>query len=141
MKSKFFRAINKCLNTCFKNKPDQKVKRLPQSFITNIKINFNKNYLPKKLIEIYNEYNVIEETFIKDDGVFRGENKKILALEILHMNYGELITAYISSQQFIEDKISISEREGEKLCKLFNFTAENFRDYYSESKGNKSLKN
>ena len=54
-KGRFFKAINDCLRLCVKIT----IKRLPQSYITNISIDYNKQFLDFTLIDLYNYFNLL----------------------------------------------------------------------------------
>ena len=56
-KGKFFKTIHDIMNRCM----TIVVKRLPQFFITNISIEYNKKYFDKTVIQIYQEFNNFPE--------------------------------------------------------------------------------
>jgi hypothetical protein len=132
-KSKAFRTIHEALKNCLK----VKLPRLPQPFITNIKIDFNKTYLEKTIYDIYKEYSIIpsvedylEKGFILDD-------KLPVFKNFLSLTFKEVFESYITSKQYIKDYHHIKKREGEGFAILFNFISKIFVQYYMKSKGNK----
>jgi hypothetical protein len=135
-KSKTFKTIREALKRCLLLKFD----RLPQSFITNIKIEFNKKYLDLTILEIYQEFGIFTSI---NDFVERGlvrENKLGLLKEFLNLTLREVFVAYNSSKQYAKDLFNIREKEGEKFGILYKFISKIFVDYYKYSKGNKQRK-
>jgi hypothetical protein len=62
-KSKFFRAIQESIKKLLSdsnNNSNNNLIRLPQSFITNINIDYNKQFMNKSLLQIYMDLNVIQ---------------------------------------------------------------------------------
>ena len=110
-KGKFFRAIYEGIKLCL----NLRVYRLPQEFITNITIEYNKKYLNKKIIDIYNEFNLlptIKEIMEKKD-------------------------IYTKSNRFKRDIDSIKIDEGKRIAVLYEFVAKNFCVYYLDRKEQK----
>ena len=134
----FSRMISLSLKR-LKNEKCLKVKlpRLPQHFITNIKIDFNKTYINKKIIEIYQENNIIESFDYLINNNLIHSNKEYTLKVFLNLKLKEVIEYYINSKQYIRDYLHIYKREGEKFATLFDFIAHIFIQYYTKSKGNK----
>lgn len=132
-KSKAFKTIHEGIKRCF----TKKLKRLPQEFITNIKIDFNKKYLSKSIIEIYKENNILSSfDEMKAKGSIE-ENKQWALEEFLQMTLKEVFDYYVHSKQFISDYKHIAQREGEKFAMLFYFISNVFIMYYTRAKGNR----
>jgi hypothetical protein len=138
VKAKFFKTIFIALKKCLVD--SNQIRRLPQSFVTNIKIDFNKDCLERSLISIYNKFGmftdldmIIEKQIIKKD-------KKDDFISLLKMQLKDLFDIYLNSEQFINEKEKMADREGRKLSELFEFIARNIVKYYLTSKGNKSKK-
>jgi len=132
-KSKAFKniyeALRKCLNT--------KLGRLPQLFITNIKIDFNKHYLNKSILEIYQEFNIIQSL---EDLVSKGyviESRKKILEDFLNLTFKQVYEYYINSHQFKKDYLQVCEREGQNFAILFSYIAQIFIQYYQKGRGNK----
>jgi len=126
-----YEALKKCLIDVFK------LPRLPQVFITNIKIDFNKHYLNKTILEIYKENNIIMGTDHSFISQYIKSDKKDIFIEFISLSFIEVYIYYITSRQFIRDQEKISKKEGDNLSQLFTFIATNFIEYYTLSKGNK----
>jgi hypothetical protein len=137
-KSKFFRAIQESIKKLLSdsnNNSNNNLIRLPQSFITNINIDYNKQFMNKSLLQIYMDLNVIQN--YKDLFYNSNQNQAFLLNKLLSLTYTELFNHYITSQRFKEDCESIREKEGEKYEILYKYVSNIFIHYYSLSKGNK----
>ena len=135
VKAKVFKTIYEATRRCLID--SFKLQRLPQNFITNIKIDFNKHYLNKTILEIYQEYGII--TSIEDcfqNNLIKPDKKDIFE-ELVFLPFKEAYEFYITSRQYKKDQDKIKRKEGDKIEKLFSFIAYNFINYYSLSKGNK----
>jgi hypothetical protein len=110
--------------------------RLPQLFITNIKIDFNKTYLDRSIYEIYQENGVITsiEEFMEKGYII--EDKIDVFRNFLRLTFREVFESYVASKQYIKDYHHIKKREGEEFAILFNFISKILVQYYTKSKGN-----
>ena len=135
-KSKFFRAVQDSIKKITNDLTQ--VNRLPQSFITNINIDYNKNYMNKTIFEIYRSLNLVnqeKEFFI---GISDENIPKLKSL--LNYTYSQLFNIYTESQRFKEDCEVIREKEGEKFEILYKYVSKIYINYYSLSKGNRPKK-
>ena len=132
-KSKFFRAVQEALKKL--TNESSLINRLPQSFITNINIDYNKKYMNKTLLELYSELKVVQNE--KDFYYGINQERAIYLNQFIHMTYSQLFTNYITSERFMKDCVSIREKEGEKFEILYKYVSKIFIHYYSLSKGNK----
>ena len=135
-KSKFFRAVQDSIKKITNDLTQ--VNRLPQSFITNINIDYNKNYMNKTIFEIYKSLNLVnqeKEFFI---GISQDNIPKLKSL--LNYTYSQLFNIYTESQRFKEDCEVIREKEGEKFEILYKYVSKIYINYYSLSKGNRPKK-
>ena len=132
-KSKFFRAVQESIKK-ITNESIQ-IGRLPQFFITNINIDYNKKYMNKTIIQIYQDLHIIQDE--KDLFVGLSQEKLLQLCKLFRMTYSELFNYYIASQRFKEDCELIRQKEGEKFEILYKYVSKNFIKYYSLSKGNK----
>jgi hypothetical protein len=133
-KSKAFRTIHEALKNCLKIK----LLRLPQNFITNIKIDFNKKYLNKTILEIYKEHGIIESI---EDYIEKGyllENKIDLFRDFSSLTFRQVFEKYLDSRQYIKDYNHIQKREGDGFAILFNYISKVYVVYYEKSIGNKN---
>ena len=135
-KSKFFRAVQDSIKKITNDLTQ--VNRLPQSFITNINIDYNKNYMNKTIFQIYQSLNLVnqeKEFFI---GISDENIPKLKSL--LNYTYSQLFNIYTESQRFKEDCEVIREKEGEKFEILCKYVSKIYINYYSLSKGNRPKK-
>ena len=135
-KSKFFRAVQDSIKKITNDLTQ--INKLPQSFITNINIDYNKNYMNKTIFEIYKSLNLVnqeKEFFI---GISPENIPKLKSL--LNYTYSQLFNVYTESQRFKEDCEVIREKEGEKFEILYKYVSKIYIRYYSLSKGNRPKK-
>jgi hypothetical protein len=132
-KSKAFKTIHEALKKCL----NIKLPRLPQYFITNIKIDFNKIYLEKTIYDIYKEYKIIPsvEEFINKKYLM--DDKISIFVDFLNLTFKNVFEYYVNSKQYVKDYYHIMNREGENFAILFNYISKVFIQYYTKSKGNK----
>ena len=127
IKGKFCKAIHEGLKVCL----NLLINRLPQSFITNITLDYNKKMLNKKIIEIYDEYKILPEidkmkNYLKND-------KKEIFFDFINQKYKECYDNYIKSDRFKKDLNEIVMLEGKKFGILYEFVAINFILYYENN--------
>jgi hypothetical protein len=132
-KSKAFKTIHEALKKCL----NIKLPRLPQNFITNIKIDFNKVYLDKTIYDIYREFKIIPsvEEFLSKKYLI--DDKVQIFRDFLNLTFKNVFEYYVNSKQYVKDYYHIMNREGEKFAILFNYISKVFIQYYTKSKGNK----
>ena len=132
-KGKFFKAVFESIKLCL----NLKVERLPQKFITNITIEYNKTFLHKKIIEIYNEFNLLPslEDIINKNLCRKGKIE--IFKEIANSDFYSLYNNYICSDRFKRDYEDLKKEEGKRNGILFEFVAKNFCVYYLDRKEQK----
>jgi hypothetical protein len=132
-KSKCLKAIHEVLKLCL----NLLIGRLPQVFITNIKIDFNKIYLTKTIGEIYHEFNLLPtfEDILKKNLIRKG--KINLLNEIYNSKFETVYQIYLCSDMYKKDYEKIFNKDGEKIATLYDYVAKNMCEYYLLSKGNK----
>jgi hypothetical protein len=136
VKSKIMKTIQEAVKACLNCKVD----RIPQTFITNIKIDFNKKYINRTIYEIYQEFDLIPSfEKLEQSNCIRPE-KFHLIKELLNMPFMQVVEFYLTSKCFKDDIRFIEAREGIALSTLFQFIAFIFIHYYLLSKGNKIKK-
>lgn len=133
VKGKFFKEVNDCLQKCL----SIKIHRLPQCFITNITIDYNKFFLDKNLFFIYKYFEILPENqdieeLIKN-GKCRKGNENLLRY-LCYSNIVELYDNYVESNIYKREVEFIKKTEGRKACMLFQFVSENFALYYINCK-------
>lgn len=132
-KSKAFRTIHEALRNCLNIPLD----RLPQLFITNIKIEFNKNSLDKTILDIYTENKVITSLEDYREKGYIIPEKTQLFEEFLSMTLRNVFEYYLASRQYVKDYNYIHKREGEGFALLFNYISKVFITYFEKNRGNK----
>lgn len=129
-KGKFFKAVHRALNICLK----QRVKRLPQKFITNVTIQYNKRFMHESLIFLYNTFNLLPpfSEIVSKKMLF--EDKRLLFDALIHKNINQIYKEYLESKQFIKDLKEVQEIDGKRSGILYKFVADNLIRYYEFSK-------
>ncbi len=132
-KSKCLKAIHEVLKLSL----NLLIERLPQNFITNIKIDFNKKYLAKSIGEIYYEYKLLPtyDEILKKDLIKKG--RLALFTEIYNSSFKNVYTIYIESDLYKKDFEKIFLKDGQKIASLYDYVAKNMCEYFLLSKGNK----
>ena len=97
-KCKFFQIIHEIMKFSL----SIKVKRLPQPFITNITIEYNRYYLEKTIIQIYKEFNLILNQQKIDDDIIKIKNKELFK-EFYKYTLEDLYNVYIESECYKKD--------------------------------------
>ena len=127
-KCKFFQTVHKIMRYCL----NITVNRLPQVFITNITIEYNRNYLEKTIIQIYNEFDLIQNLKKIDDAI-RIKNKELFKIFSKYKFY-ELYGEYIESQCYKKDVNKVINKNGKNIGTLYEFVSKNFVIYYLSNK-------
>ena len=127
-KCKFFQTVHNIMKYCL----NITVNRLPQIFITNINIEYNRNYLDKTIIQIYNEFDLIQN-LKKIDDVIRIKNKELFKIFSKYKFY-ELYGEYIESQCYKKDVNKVINKNGKNIGTLYEFVSKNFVSYYLSNK-------
>ena len=127
-KCKFFQTVHKIMKYCL----NITVNRLPQVFITNITIEYNRNYLEKTIIQIYNEFDLIQNLKKIDDAI-RIKNKELFKIFSKYKFY-ELYGEYIESQCYKKDVNKVINKNGKNIGTLYEFVSKNFIIYYTNNK-------
>jgi hypothetical protein len=135
-KSKAFKTIHEALKKCL----NIKLPRLPQNFITNIKIDFNKVCLEKTILEIYQDHKIIPSVDEFVTKKYLIEDKIGVFKDFLALTFRNVFEYYVNSKQYVKDYYHIQQREGEKFAILFNYISKVFIQYYTKSKGNRPKK-
>ena len=109
-KSKFLKAIYECLKYCLHS---CSLYRLPQKFIINTRIEYNKRVLNKTVEEIYSEFKLLPtyETLVDENKVY--QNKQDLLYCLMKSKLKDIYKYYISSDLYKLDKKRIESKSGE----------------------------
>lgn len=125
-KGKFFKAIHEAIKLCL----NLLVKRIPQSFITNITIEFNQLNMHRRIIDIYEEYHLLPSLQeIQERNLLR-KGKETLFKEIAECRFEDLYEVYLSSDRYKSDTEKIRNKEGQRFAMLYEFVSKNFVVYY-----------
>ena len=132
-KSKCLKAIHEVLKLSL----NLLIGRLPQNFITNIKIDFNKKYLNESIGNIYYEYKLLPsyEEIINKNLIRKG--KFDLFNETYNSSFEHVYMVYINSDLYKKDFEKILMKDGQNIASLYDYVAKNMCEYFILSKGNK----
>ena len=128
-KCKFFQTVHKIMKYCL----SITVNRLPQLFITNITMEYNRSYLEKTIFQIYTDFDLIQNLNIIDDEVIKIKNKELFK-NFTNYKFYELYEQYIDSQCYKKDMNKIINKNGKNIGILYEFVSKNFLSYYLNSK-------
>ena len=128
-KCKFFQVIHKIM----KYSLSIKVKRLPQLFITNITIEYNRYYLEKTVFQIYKEFKLIKSIQKINDEIIKIKKKELLKT-FSKYKLNELYNVYIDSQCYQKDLKEIIKKNGKNIGILYEFVSKNLIFYYKYNK-------
>ena len=133
-KGKFFKTIHDIMNNCLTTI----VKRLPQIFITNINIEYNKNYFEKTVYEIYQEFNNFPDfNSFKEKNLIKPSREKLFS-QFCNISLYSLYDIYCESQRFKNDINDVHFQEGKRIGILYEFVSLNFSAYYKYSRPHQS---
>lgn len=137
-KGKFFKAVNDCLKKCLKIY----IKKLPQTFITNISIDYNKNFLDFTIRDLYTFFSLTAysmEVIIQKK--YYRQGKEEFFKYIYLSNIKDLYYMYLESKRYKKELELMKKKKGIKVAYLHQFVAENFINYYTYSKPHVKRKN
>jgi hypothetical protein len=133
-KSKVFRAVHESVNLLLGM--NSKMNRIPQEFITNINIDYNKEFLNKTILEIYKEFHLTNGIEEDQKQTYKLTEEKLnLLKKIFTMKYSEVYDDYLGSIRYKRDLHSIKKKEGCNYCRLFEYVSKNFLQYFNTGKG------
>lgn len=138
-KCKFFQMIHEIMKYCIK----EPVKRLPQNFITNITIDYNKKYLNKTINQIYIEFNIIPDLqILKKKNSIKLDTQELFT-KFVSKKLMILYNDYLQSQRYLKDFQEIRNKSGKQIAILFDFVSKNFVDYflYNNHPSNNNINN
>jgi hypothetical protein len=130
LKSKTFKSIHTCIRTCLKE--NFILKRIPQTFITDIKIESNKKFFKKTVKEIYEDFHIKFELNSED---VKSEKSEVLK-NFLSCTFSEIYEFYKNSKQFIRDKNDLIKKHNVNFGVLYEFLSQYYLQYFNSSKGN-----
>ena len=135
IKTKYLNAIHEAIKYCI----NLKIGKLPQNFITNVKIEYNKLYFNKTVEQIYTEFNILPSLneLINKNLIKIG--KKELFINLMNNSLKNIYQYYLISDLYKYHRMCIIKKEGENLGKLYDYVAQNICIYFIYNKGNKVI--
>lgn len=139
IKAKVFKTIHNCIKACVREY--MIIRRLPQSFIVDIRIDSNKNLFDLTINEIYKIHNIdlnfnklLEEDFIRPE-------KEELLRSFLSSKFIEIFHFFRGSKQYEREKKKyILNNNNKNFGIIFDYTIDNYKNYFFSSRGNRKLK-
>ena len=128
-KARFFKAINDCLKQCVK----VQLKKFPQSFITNISIEYNKYILDLTVYDLYQLFNLSNDNLDACDKSCFHDGKESYFKYIYYSKISDLYISYLQSKRYKREIECIKYNLGIKMLLLYEFVSENFINYYTFS--------
>ena len=127
VKIKIFKAIHEILKFCLNI---HHINRLPQNFIINIRIEFNKKYLEKTIEEIYLEFSLLPSLEEMKEKNYINKDKIDIFTIFIKSKLKDIIKVYLLSELFILDKKNLEKKSGINDAILFDFVANNICNYF-----------
>jgi hypothetical protein len=137
IKTKYINAIHEAIKYCV----NLNINKLPQYFITNIKIEYNKMYLNKTVEQIYTEFNILPSLNELINKNLIKKNKKELLINLMSSSLKDIYQYYLTSDLYKYHRLYIIKKEGENIGKLYDYVAMNICKYFLYNKGNKKIIN
>ena len=137
VKTKYLNAIHEAIKYCV----NLKIGKLPQNFITNVKIEYNKFYFNKTVEQICREFNLLPSLneLINKNLIKIG--KKELLINLMNNSLKNIYQYYLISDLYKYHRMCIIKKEGENPGRLYDYVAQNMCIYFIYNKGNKNLIN
>ena len=131
-KSKFLKGIYEGLKFCLKSY----INRLPQKFIINTKIEYNKKYLNLTVEEIYSEFKLLPTYDVIIENNMAQKDKKDLLYLLMKTKLKDIYKLYLISDLHTYEKNKIEKKSGKGVAQLYDFVATNICEYFLLNKGN-----
>ena len=131
-KSKFLKGIYEGLKYCL----NSYINRLPQKFIINTKIEYNKKYLNMTVEDIYSEFKLLPTVDVMIENNMVQKDKKDLLYILMKTKLKEIYKLYICSDLYLYEKRKIEKKSGLDVALLYDFVATNLCEYFLLNKGN-----
>ena len=128
-KARFFKAISDCLKQCVKIQ----IKKFPQSFVTNISIEYNKYILKLTVSELYKSFKLSNDMLDKCNENCFLNGKESYFKYIYYSKISDLYSTYLQSKRYKREIEGIKTNLGIKMLLLYEFVSENFINYYTFS--------
>ena len=137
-KGKFFKAVSECVRKCIKIN----VPKFPQSFITNIAIEYNQQFLNYTVEDLYQYFHLLPYSI--DDILEKNycvQEKRVYLKYIFLSKISTLYLQYVQSKKYKRMLELIKNKKGIKIAKLYQFVSDNFINYYLFSKAHMKKNN
>jgi len=137
-KGKFFKAVSECVRKCLKIN----VPKFPQTFITNIAIEYNQQFLNYTIEDLYQYFHLLPYSI--DDILEKNyciKEKSIYLKYIFLSKISNLYLQYVQSKKYKRMIELIKDKKGIKIAKLYQFVSDNFVNYYVFSKAHMKKNN
>ena len=131
-KSKFLKGIYEGLKFCL----NSYINRLPQKFIINTKIEYNKKYLNLIVEEIYSEFKLLPTYDVMIENNMAQKDKKDLLYLLMKTKLKDIYKLYLISDLHTYEKNKIEKKSGKGVAQLYDFVATNICEYFLLNKGN-----
>ena len=131
-KSKFLKGIYEGLKYCL----NSYINRLPQKFIINTKIEYNKKYLNLTVEEIYSEFKLLPTLDVMIESNMVQKDKKDILYLLMKTKLKDIYKLYINSKLHTYEKNKIEKKSGKGVAQLYDFVATNICEYFLLNKGN-----
>ena len=131
-KGRFFKAINDCLRKC----TFIYIHKLPQRFITDISIDYNKFFFNYTTNDLYRYFNLkpFNKEIKSEDCNFCIKGKEHYLKFLLSSKLYDLYNIFIDSKRYKKEVEGIKNNSGVKMSLLYQFVSENYYNYYLFSK-------
>ena len=137
-KGKFFKAVSECVRKCLKIN----VPKFPQTFITNIAIEYNQQFLNYTIEDLYQYFHLLPYSI--DDILEKNycvKEKSVYLKYIFLSKISNLYLQYVQSKKYKRMIELIKDKKGIKIAKLYQFVSDNFVNYYLFSKAHMKKNN
>jgi hypothetical protein len=137
-KGKFFKAVSECVRKCLKIN----VPKFPQTFITNIAIEYNQQFLNYTIEDLYQYFHLLPYSI--DDILEKNycvKEKSVYLKYIFLSKISTLYLQYVQSKKYKRMIELIKDKKGIKIAKLYQFVSDNFVNYYVFSKAHMKKNN
>ena len=126
-KGRFFKAVSECVRKCIKINTH----KFPQSFITNIAIEYNQKFLDYTVGDLYQYFHLLP--YSMNDILEKNycpKGKEVYFKYIFLSKITNLYLQYIQSIKYKKMIELIKTKKGTKVAKLYKFVSDNFINYY-----------
>ena len=135
-KAKFMKSLHYSVKYCL----TINVEKLPQTFVLNIKIDFNKKYFKKTIEEIYTEFKIIPSLSEIVDRKLIKKGKEELFKLLMKSDVEFVYQVYLMSRLYQYHRKQIIKKNNKGVGVLYDFIANNLCKYYQYSEACQTIK-